>query len=290
LKRRGLWLVALLGAGVALAALAFDGKALKWEAWRARLTAPSPSRFPVRGIDVSHHQGVIDWPRVKGSGQSFAFIKATEGTDFRDERFQDNWRAARASGLVTGAYHFFTFCSPGLLQADHFLAVTLELGEEGLGGQVLPPAVDIEFTGNCLSWESLTAIRRELGIFVERLESRTGLQPILYTTLDCLEDLIPPSLYAHPYWLRSLWGEPRVEASWKFWQHSALGDVPGVEGPVDLNVFAQSQADWQRLVLGSVEQAEGWLEAPGSGREAQRFVSRESSQAEASSLELNRAP
>jgi lysozyme len=282
--------MALLAGVVALGALAFGAKALKWEAWRARLTAPSPARFPVRGIDVSHHQGPIDWPRVKDSGQSFVFIKATEGTDFRDVRFQENWRGARATGLVTGAYHFFTFCSPGLLQADHFLEVTRELSEEQPGGHALPPAVDIEFTGNCLSWESLTAIRRELGIFVERLQSRTGRQPVLYTTLDCLEELIPPSLYAHPYWLRSLWGEPRVEASWQFWQHSALGEVPGVQGPVDLNVFAHSRADWQKLVLGSGEQAGGRVEQPGPGLGAQPLGNRESSQAEASSTEPNSAP
>jgi lysozyme len=281
--------MALLLGGVALGALALGGRAPKWEAWRARLTAPSRSRFPVRGIDVSHHQGVIDWPRVKDSGQSFAFIKATEGTDFRDVRFKDNWRAARAAGLVTGAYHFFTFCSPGLLQAEHFLAVTLEASEERTGEHLLPPAVDIEFTGNCLSWESLTAIRRELGIFVERLESRTGQQPVLYTTLDGREELIPPQLYAHPYWLRSLWGEPRVEARWQFWQHSALGEVPGVVGPVDLNVFAHSLADWQTLVRGSVEPAEA-RSAPPTAPGAQPGSSRESSHAEASSTEPNSAP
>src|SRR5262245_12494312 len=88
----------------------------RWDGWRTFWFGPDLARFPVHGIDVSHHQGAIDWAQVKASGQTFAFIKATEGADFRDKRFSENWRQARAEGLVTGAYHYFTFCSPGVAQ------------------------------------------------------------------------------------------------------------------------------------------------------------------------------
>jgi lysozyme len=249
-KRRRLTVASL--ALVGAAAVCLIGRELDWELWRARLVAPSPSRFPLRGIDVSHHQGAIDWPRVKASGQSFVFIKASEGTDFRDTRFLENWQAARAAGLATGAYHFFTFCSSGLAQAENFLAIAspqlAEVGQPG-SGPLLPLAVDIEFTGNCLAWESVASIQRELRVFVGRLESSAGRRPLLYTTLDCLRELIPPELKGHPYWLRSLWGEPSVEAAWAFWQHSALGEVPGVTGPVDLNVFSGSPSTWHELAL-----------------------------------------
>jgi lysozyme len=271
--------LALLGA----AALVFFGSELNWEAWRARLVAPSHSRFPLRGIDVSHHQGPIDWPRVRASGQSFAFIKASEGTDFRDTRFVENWQAARAAGLVTGAYHFFTFCSPGIAQAENFLAVAPPRRPEHELAQsepLLPLAVDIEFTGNCVGWESVASIQRELRVFVERLESGAGRRPLLYTTLDCLRELIPPELKGHPYWLRSLWGEPKVDAAWQFWQHSALGEVPGVQGPVDLNVFAGSEANWQGLVLSGL---------PSPAR-VQGLGSRDASQVEASATDANSAP
>ena len=75
------------------------------------------------GIDVSHHQGDIDWARVADDDITFAYIKATEGGDFVDAQFADNWEQAGANGVDRGAYHFFTLCRPGLEQAENFLRV-----------------------------------------------------------------------------------------------------------------------------------------------------------------------
>jgi lysozyme len=99
-SRRALWLGA---AAVVAGAVWVLAQPERWDAWRTFWFGPDFDRFPVHGIDVSHHQGAIDWARVKGSGQAFAFIKATEGVDFRDTRFVENWRRARAEGLATGA-------------------------------------------------------------------------------------------------------------------------------------------------------------------------------------------
>jgi len=60
----------------------------------ARLNHPRLSEFPVQGIDVSHHQGEIDWARLAGPRVRFAYIKASEGATFRDPRFVANWRGA----------------------------------------------------------------------------------------------------------------------------------------------------------------------------------------------------
>jgi Glycosyl hydrolases family 25 len=67
----------------------------------------------VIGVDVSNHQGEIDWSALAGSNVAFAYIKATEGGDFRDRRFQLNWDGAKRAGLARGAYHFFTQCRSG---------------------------------------------------------------------------------------------------------------------------------------------------------------------------------
>jgi lysozyme len=214
----------------------------RWDDWRTFLVAPSKERYPIRGIDVSHHQGPIDWAQVRSSGQSFAFIKATEGADFRDTRFSENWREARAQGLVTGAYHYFTFCSPGLAQAENFLAIA------PLDAGVLPLAVDVEFAGNCVGWESVEEIRRELRAFVERVRAQVGQPPLLYTTEEVRLELIPVELHDHPYWLRSLWGEPGGAAQLQFWQYSDTGSVPGVTGEVDLNVFIGPTTAWRTLL------------------------------------------
>src|SRR5690349_7236247 len=69
------------------------------------------------GVDVSAHQGTIDWPTVAADGVSAAYLKATEGATFRDPAFAHNWQQARAAGLQVGAYHFFTLCRGGAEQA-----------------------------------------------------------------------------------------------------------------------------------------------------------------------------
>jgi len=217
------------------------GQPERWDGWRTYWVGPNPLRFPVHGVDVSHHQGSIDWARVKASGQAFAFIKATEGADFRDTRFAENWRRARAEGLVTGAYHFFTFCSPGKAQAENFLAVA---PRDELS---LPFAVDVEFTGNCVGWESVPQIRSELMAFMGHVRAHVGFEPLLYTTEEVRLELVPVQLHPHSYWVRSLWGEPSATIDWRFWQYSDTGSVPGIRGQVDMNVFAGDGAAWRAL-------------------------------------------
>ena len=75
---------------IALPLAAFAG----WRAFRG--WEPDPDRYPVRGIDVSHHQGAIDWTAVAADDVAFAYLKASEGGDHRDRRFAANWRAAFA--------------------------------------------------------------------------------------------------------------------------------------------------------------------------------------------------
>src|SRR5699024_636340 len=97
----------------------------------------------VMGIDVSSHQRDIDWQQVAADGYSFAYLKATEGSNFTDDRFQENWDVAKAAGITPGAYHYFTLCSPGADQAADFLAAVPP------DDTALPPALDLEFVGAC---------------------------------------------------------------------------------------------------------------------------------------------
>src|SRR5687768_1484289 len=102
-------MIKVIAAGVAAVVVVVAS----WAAYSAgyvRLNYPSDERYPIRGIDVSHHQGAVDWKKVEAAGIDFAYIKATEGRDHRDPRFDANWRAAEGA-LARGAYHFFTFCT-----------------------------------------------------------------------------------------------------------------------------------------------------------------------------------
>ena len=102
-----------------------------------------PKGYSVYGIDISHHQGEINWSKLKKGNPgeppiSFVYIKATEGSSHNDTRFAKNWNAAKKNGIARGAYHYFGTKTPGEKQARNFISkVTLEPGD-------LPPMVDVE--------------------------------------------------------------------------------------------------------------------------------------------------
>lgn len=120
------------------------------------------------GVDVSAHQGEINWHRVASDGIEFAYIKASEGGDFTDSRFAENWTAAGEAGLDRGAYHFFTLCRPGDEQARHFIAVAPP------DPPALAPAVDLELAGNCTRRPPASDVQAELRAFLEIVEAAWG--------------------------------------------------------------------------------------------------------------------
>jgi lysozyme len=208
-----------------------------------RPNRPVAARFPVHGIDVSHHQGAIDWTAVKADRVAFAYVKATEGADWRDPRFEENWHGAGRAGIPRGAYHFFTFCTPGEQQAENFLAALRR--SEG----DLPPVADVEFTGNCSRWESIVGIRRELAVFLARVEAGLGRRPVLYLTQTSHARIVAGHFPDHELWVRHVFLVPseRRYGRWLFWQFAHDGRVTGISRPVDLNVFRGTPAEFERL-------------------------------------------
>ncbi|MGC4000536.1 MAG: GH25 family lysozyme [Anaeromyxobacter sp.] len=226
------WLAVHLATLTGLAVLAL---ATGW--WS--LARPDPDRFPVLGVDVSHHQGEIDWAQVAAQPRmGFAYVKATEGGDFTDPEFEGNWREARAAGLRTGAYHFFSFCSGGEAQARHFLATVPADPDQ------LPPAIDLEFGGNCRRRPASDQVRRELAAFSELVERERGVRPILYVTGEAYGAFIRGAEVDNVLWIRDLLREPRPEPAdrWVLWQWHARGHVPGVRGRVDLDAMRADAA------------------------------------------------
>ncbi len=204
-----------------------------------RFTGCAARQYPLWGIDVSRHQGVIDWAAVAGAGPHFVYIKATEGGDWTDPLFADNWRSPEAAGLLRGAYHFFTFCTPGTAQARHFLATVPP--QPG----TLPPVVDVELSGNCRNWGDVESVQAELAAFVAAVEAAHRRRPVIYTTYTNHGKFVAGLFEEYPLWLRSVrvppWWLTRRE--WVLWQHSDRGTIAGVEGPVDLNVFVGDLAE-----------------------------------------------
>ena len=171
-------------------------------------------------------------------------MKATEGGDFKDRRFQENWAGAGQAGLLRGAYHFFTLCRSGAEQAANFIdSVPVEPG-------TLPPAVDLEFAGNCAARPTKPALHRELGDFLQRVERHFAQVPILYTTRPFHARYLAGGFGGYGLWLRSLVLEPSFgDRPWLLWQFHDRGRRPGIDGPVDLNVFRHGRDDLRLLLL-----------------------------------------
>jgi lysozyme len=200
---------------------------------------PSRKSYPIRGIDVSHHQGEIQWNFVKRSDTQFAYIKATEGVDFKDDKFHDNWAGAAAVGMPRGAYHFFTLGTPGQLQAANFIATVPVVSE------ALPPAIDLEFSGyNKSRRPSSQEFQRELSAFWDEVLVRYRRTPIIYTTADFQKQYLT-KMPVERLWIREVITKPREP--WMFWQYSPRGKLRGVPTFVDLNVFHGALADFQKL-------------------------------------------
>jgi len=208
-----------------------------------RFVYPSWSTYPVRGVDVSHHNGRVDWPRITTAGYAFAYLKASEGATWRDSTFVRNRAEAERAGLVTGAYHFFTLCRPGVDQARNFV--------EAIGPPAavsLPPAVDLEFGGNCGERPSYVAMRAELASFLAVLDSAGHRPAVLYVTKEFYGEYLEGDEPQNRLWVRSVFGPPRYGSAVLFWQYAATGRVAGAKGRIDLNAFLGSPAEFQALV------------------------------------------
>lgn len=184
------------------------------------------------GIDVSAHQGTVDWQAVARDDIAFAYIKATEGGDFVDDMFTKNWSAAEEVGLTRGAYHFFTLCTPGRIQAENFLRTARP------DPDALLPSVDLELAGNCSQRPAAEDVYDELDTFLAMVEGAWERPVLLYLGND-FEDAYPVrERLDRPLWLRRFLLRPREP--WLIWQLHGYARVDGVEGGVDLNVMRRS--------------------------------------------------
>jgi lysozyme len=189
----------------------------------------------VRGIDVSHYQGVIDWKVVGKSNLGFVFVKATGGITYTDPMFHTNWHALRSQNMARGAYHFFYAADDGKAQAENFLKA---LGE--LKPTDLPPVLDVEIADHT----DAKALLEGVLTWLETVEEETNRRPIIYTGVSFGQQfLTDPKLAKYPLWIADYGKKieaipaPWKDTSWSFWQHSQSGQSVGIKGLVDLDVF-----------------------------------------------------
>ena len=182
----------------------------------------------VEGIDVSHWQGEIDWKEVGTTDIGFAFVKATEGRNSVDPRFETNWKALGTSHIVRGAYHFLLPDIDGTEQARHFLdTVTLGPGD-------LYPVVDVEKAG--------PKVGEVLRDFLAHVKQTLSVDPIIYVSPAFWEDhlaagmpeKVPNMLWIAEYQVEKPRSTSRI-GPWMIWQYSQGGTIRGIKEKVDLD-------------------------------------------------------
>jgi lysozyme len=205
--------------------------------------------MPVQGLDVARYQGRIDYDAARAEGVHFVFIKGTEGKDYLDPMFADNWRRAREAGLARGAYHFMTWCSLASEQAAWFIKTIPN--DPG----ALPPVLDLEWNNqsSCKNRHGREDILEKVRVMLAAMEQHTGKLPIIYTDLAFHRDILAGESFANTFWLRSTAAEPddryRQRRAWTFWQWTQTGRMRGVDGAVDRNVFYGTADEWTLFLL-----------------------------------------
>jgi GH25 family lysozyme M1 (1,4-beta-N-acetylmuramidase)/LysM repeat protein len=198
----------------------------------------------VPGIDVSYWDAGIDWPKVRAAGQRYVFVKASEGINYKDPTFNDNWSGAKSAGLLRGAYHFFRCNVDAKKQADYFIDYVKSFKDNG----ELPPVLDLE-TNDGMTREKIVPAAKA---WLDRVEAAFGKKPIIYSGQFFLQDFLvqaggaPAWAKDYPLWLAQYPNQyvegskpflPKGWFAWTFWQYSDKGMVNGINAAVDMNIY-----------------------------------------------------
>ncbi|MDX8362980.1 GH25 family lysozyme [Cytobacillus sp. IB215316] len=188
----------------------------------------------VKGIDVSHWQGKIDWKDVRSDGIEFVYIKASEGSTIKDPNVESNYNAAKQAGLKVGFYHFGHPSQSATKEVKWFLSVISHFNND------LPHVLDIEQKENL----DKTDVTNYCEQWLSTIKDLTGKDPILYTYVSFAKENFNNSLSKWPIWIAH-YGVDTPEnigiwEKWSIFQYTNTGSVKGVEGKVDMDEMDRS--------------------------------------------------
>ena len=190
------------------------------------------------GVDVSSYQANINMNKLKEQNIEFIYIKATEGSKTQDNRFSTNWENAKNAQLLSGAYHFFSYDSEGKTQAENFINT---VGDD-MEGRLIP-AVDVEYYGDKeQNPPAKEDVKRELKVFLELVENKYGVKPIIYTRADIYDNYLKGNFDDYKKWISSFYTPLswNYKDDWFIWQYLNRGKLDGYTGGekyIDLNVL-----------------------------------------------------
>ncbi|MCI8524826.1 MAG: hypothetical protein HFF17_02675 [Oscillospiraceae bacterium] len=214
----------------------YDLEAFSWDGNYIVYDGAPPAR---RGIDVSAHQGIIDWAAVAADGVEYAMIRVgyrgyTEGVTSLDELFYDNVGGARAQGLDVGVYFFSQAIS--VEEAVEEAEIVLRaIGGIDITYPIIYDWEDIQQEARTDGMDpvTLTACARAFCETIEAAGYRAGIyfnQRLGYQEFDLV------SLQDYLFWLAQYADAPDFAYDFEMWQYTNAGQVAGIEGDVDLNL------------------------------------------------------
>lgn len=213
------------------------------------LTAMSaaPAAADINGPDVSSWQHIdgrgINWFAVRGSGNNFAMLKATEGLNYINPYFVQDSLLMRAAGVARGTYHYARPAESPELQGALYSAIVL--GQNGMLD--LPPVLDMEDSGGLPPAALIDWTHR----YLNTVQALTGRTPIIYTYPNFWKSAMADSheFTRYPLWIADYRGNDNPEVpggwpNWTFWQYTDSGNVPGIAGGTDMNAYSGAQGDF----------------------------------------------
>ena len=190
------------------------------------------------------YQGTIDWKKLSEQNIQFAYIKATEGSEFVDEKFQENYKNAQETDLKIGAYHFFSYDSEGATQAENFINNVEKIDN------MLPPVIDVEFYGEYeKNNPDKEKTQEQLRILIDKIKENYEVSPIIYATNESYELYIANNFEDCEIWIRDIIKSPDLpdNREWTFWQYTNREILDGYQGEetyIDMNVFNGTQEEF----------------------------------------------
>jgi GH25 family lysozyme M1 (1,4-beta-N-acetylmuramidase) len=204
------------------------------------------------GPDVASYQHPsgrsINWASVYAAGKRFVFVKATEGTGYRNPYFAGDWSGSHAAGLMHGAYHFArpsVRAGSAAAQARAFVATAGKSRSKG----DLPPTLDLEVSGglgpaNLISWTNQ---------WLNTVQRLTGRKAMIYSYPYFWSHNMrgTTTFRDHRLWGASYGSRPTTFGgawkTWTFWQYSSTSTVSGIRAKSDMNTFHGTVAQLRAL-------------------------------------------
>jgi len=207
------------------------------------------------GIDVSHHQGSIDWGTLKSTGLAeFCWVKVTEGNNYIDPKAKHNIAAARAAGVPVGGYHF---ARPDLHQEPYKEVKNFAKHCPVKPGD-LRPVLDFERNGT----HSPDSIHNWVVEFLKEIENETGIRPVIYTGGNMVKYGLNKNtsiLDTYTLWHAAYSRKSRVTGikkdrlgswkEWRVWQWTGYEQLAGVSGDIDRNWLVGGKLGFDEILI-----------------------------------------